>query len=67
MVGLATNRSKPMKNASTCELIQVTLQRSVLELIAQYLWSVMDHAAKQLNIEFLQVLIDLKDVIFFSH
>ena len=60
MVGLATDRSKPVTNISTCEFKQVTLQRSAPELIAQYVWSVMDHAAKQLNTEYLQVLIDHK-------
>ena len=60
MVGLATDRSKPMTNTSTCEFKQVTPQRSAPELIAQYLRSVMDHAAKQLNTEYLQVLIDHK-------
>ena len=65
MVGLATDRSKPMTNASICELKQITPQRSVLELIAQFIPSVMDHAAKQLNTEYLQVLLDQKHVIIF--
>ena len=65
MVGLATDRSKPMTNASICELKQITPQKSVLELIAQFLPSVMDHAAKQLKTEYLQVLLDQKHVIIF--